>query len=70
MDLTPSQFRLLADFFNDLAKGFLLGSFLDPNLFHQELFPGLLIIVFKSSLALLFLYLAVLYTKEGNLYEI
>ena len=68
MHLTTGQFKLLSNFSNDIAKGLFLGSFLDAITISAPQVTRFIFQGFKLIIALLFLYLAILYRKEAEIH--
>ena len=65
MRLTRTRSHTLSDFFNDIAKGLFLGSFLNQSFIPTpNLAIKVLAIFITMGVALLFLYLALIYSKE------
>ncbi|MGB9706755.1 MAG: hypothetical protein ACPLXP_01585 [Microgenomates group bacterium] len=68
LKLTSSQFKTLADFFNDIAKGLVLGAFLGQGVLPTfPLLSRLLVSLFWLIGALFLLYFALLFSKEEKL---
>lgn len=66
--LTSSQFRTLADFFSDVAKGLVLGAFLGQGALPMfSVLPRLLASFLWIAGALFLLYFALLFSKEEKL---
>lgn len=67
MIITKSQYFLLSSFFNDIAKGLFLG-----NAIGQVFAPEITLLerigfsIAWTLITLLFLFLALLFTKKGN----
>jgi len=69
MRFTKEQNRILANYLNDVAKGFFLASFPAQAFFTEtEFFARIIVVLFHVSVSLLFLYLALLCAKEIKTY--
>ena len=67
MSFTSSQYRLLANYFSGLSQGLLLGAVIGQVFIpSSELVIRFLVTIGYICLALLFLYLALLYNEKGT----
>ncbi|HCM38218.1 TPA: hypothetical protein DIS61_06205 [Patescibacteria group bacterium] len=67
MSFTLSQYRLLANYFSGISQGLLLASVIGQVFIpSSELVIRFLVTIGYIFLALLFLYLALLYSKKGD----
>lgn len=67
MMLVKAQYKTLANFFNDIAKGYFLGPIAgNVVLATTNFFTRMLFTFFWMAASLLFLYVALIFSKESE----